>query len=66
MSRPLWNGTVVLRPSACLNCLCEPRWRASLKPSRLRSATTFAWLEDGHRAHGLTHLQGLRTHELAS
>lgn len=25
MSRPAWNGTVVTRPSACRNCLCEPR-----------------------------------------
>jgi len=25
MSRPLWNGTVVLRPSGCRNCLCDPR-----------------------------------------
>src|SRR5262249_11834268 len=33
ISWPLWNGTVVARPSAWRNCLCEPRWRTSVKPS---------------------------------
>jgi len=39
-SRPLWNGTVVARPSACRNCLWEPRWRTSTNPSASSSRIT--------------------------
>lgn len=40
MSRPTWKGTVVARPSACRNCLWEPFWRTSSKPSCSRSLVT--------------------------
>ena len=40
MSLPGWNGTVVHRPSGCRYCLCEPRCRTSIKPSRSRIAAT--------------------------
>jgi len=47
MSRPAWNGTVVVRPAPLRNCLCEPRCRTSTKPKRLRIATTSEGLRTG-------------------
>src|SRR5215207_139685 len=67
MSLPVCIGTVVTRPSACRNCLCEPRWRTSTNPSRSRRATTSRGLTTGTdlmRAGGLRHEDGLCPDEL--
>ena len=40
MSRPRCIGTVVVRPSLCRNCLCDPRWRTSANPRARRRSMT--------------------------
>lgn len=40
ISCPLWNGTVVPRPSGWRNCLWAPRWRTSTNPIASRRDTT--------------------------
>jgi hypothetical protein len=41
------DGTVVVRPSGCRNCLCEPRWRTSAKPRASSRETTCRGLRTG-------------------
>ena len=52
MSRPLWNGTVVKRPSACRNCLCEPRCRTSEKPCFCQQRNGSAQRTPSRAPHG--------------
>src|SRR6185369_1218625 len=63
ISRPLWSGTVVTRPSGCRNCLCEPRCRISTKPSCCNAAMTCRGLSIGSLTT-LGHFNQLRTDEL--
>src|SRR5260221_4640395 len=63
ISLPLWSGTVVTRPSTCRNCLCEPRWRTSTKPSCSSAEMTCRGLNDGSLTT-LTHLDQLCSNEL--
>src|SRR5688572_15445380 len=59
MSRVPWKGTLVLRPSGCRYCLCDPRCRASTKPNFCKIAATSRGLRTGscpssgnlHRLH---------------
>src|SRR5688500_12198969 len=66
-SLPACIGTVVTRPSACRNCLCDPRWRTSTNPRRSRRTTTSRGLSTGTDPTGLgglRHEDGLGSDEL--
>src|SRR5437016_6691846 len=55
-----------MRPSACRNCLCEPRCRTSRKAEPLQDGHNLAGLEDGRLAHRLGELKCLTTDEFGS